>query len=95
MMRPLFCLLTTVLFSGCVYSNIRMPLDEDLLKTEFGSKTGISSNYSVLWLVAWGDAGVKKAADNGGLKVVNHVDMGVKSFLFGLYTRRDTIAYGD
>lgn len=81
--------------SGCVYSNARVPLDTDLWKTELGSKVGIASNYSVLWLVAWGDAGVKKAAEDGGISVVNHMDMGIESYLFGLYMRRDTIVYGD
>jgi hypothetical protein len=55
----------------------------------------VASNHSVLWLFAWGDAGVKKAAENGGLKVVNHMDMGVQSYVFGLYMKRETIVYGD
>jgi hypothetical protein len=83
------------LFSGCVYSNIRFPLDEDLWKTELGSKVGTSSNRSVLWLFAWGDAGVKQAAENGGIKTINHMDMGIESYFFGAYIRRDTIVYGD
>jgi hypothetical protein len=92
-----FILASTLLslLSGCVYSNIRFPLDEDLWKTELGSKVGTSSSYSVAWLVAWGDAGVKKAAENGGITVVNHMDMGIESYPFGLYVRRDTIVYGD
>lgn len=90
----LFCVLGCVL-SGCMYSNIRFPLDEDLWKTELGTKVGVSSNYSVLWLYAWGDAGVKQAAENGGITVINHMDMGIKSYVFGLYIRRDTIVYGD
>jgi hypothetical protein len=49
----------------------------------------------VAWLVAWGDAGTKKAAENGGITVVNHMDIGIESYVFGLYMRRDTIVYGD
>lgn len=95
-MRKLFLLpLLTSLLTGCLYANTKVPLDDDLWKTELGSKVGVASNYSILWLVAWGDAGVKKAAENGGLTVVQHMDMGVESYLFGLYTRRDTIVYGD
>jgi TRL-like protein family len=89
------CALGAGLLTGCVYSNIRVPLDEDLWKTELGSKVGTASNYSVLWLFAWGDAGVKRAAENGGLTTINHMDMGVESYLFGAYIRRDTIVYGD
>jgi hypothetical protein len=95
MKRVLLILVILLSASGCMYSNIRFPLDEDLWKTELGSKVGVSSNYSVAWLVAWGDAGVAAAAKNGDIKVVNHMDMGIKSYLFGLYVRRDTIVYGD
>ena len=95
MKRLVLYVLTSALVSGCMYSNIRFPLDEDLWKTELGSKVGQSSNYSILWLFAWGDAGVKKAAENGGLKVINHMDMGIESYFFGAYVRRDTIVYGD
>ncbi len=95
-MKRLLCMLVLLgTLSGCVYSNIRFPLDEDLWKTELGSKVGTASNYSVLWLVAWGDAGVKKAAENGGISVINHMDMGIESYFFGFYVRRDTIVYGD
>lgn len=83
------------LLSGCLYSNVRFPLDEDLWKTELGSKVGVASNYSILWLVAWGDAGVQAAARNGEISVINHMDMGVESYFFGAYTRRDTIVYGE
>jgi len=95
MRRILIAIVASAALSGCVYSNIRFPLDEDLWKTELGTKVGVSSNYSIAWLVAWGDAGVAQAAQNGGIKVINHMDMGIKSYLFGLYVRRDTIVYGD
>lgn len=95
MKRPLLCLIAALSLSGCMYSNIKFPLDEDLWKTELGSKVGVSSNYSIAWLVAWGDAGVEAAAKNGGIQVVNHMDMGIESYVFGLYVRRDTIVYGD
>ena len=93
--RFLLSILIAFSLSGCMYSNIRFPLDEDLWKTELGSKVGVSSNYSIAWLVAWGDAGVEKAAKNGGISVINHMDMGIESYIFGLYVRRDTIVYGD
>ena len=95
-MRKLLCCITLMsLLSGCVYSNIRVPLDEDLWKTELGTKVGTASNYSILWLVAWGDAGVKKASENGGITTINQMDMGIESYFFGAYIRRDTIVYGD
>lgn len=95
MKKLLCCVFVMSLLSGCVYSNIRVPLDEDLWKTELGKKVGVASNYSILWLVAWGDAGVKQAAENGGVTTINHMDMGIESYFFGAYIRRDTIVYGD
>lgn len=95
MHKLLLGLILGTLLSGCVYSNIRVPLDEDLWKTELGSKVGIASNYSILWLFAWGDAGVKQAAENGGISTIQHMDMGIESYVFGAYIRRDTIVYGD
>lgn len=86
------CLLST---SGCLYTDIKFPLDQDLWETKLGTKVGESSNHTVLWLVSWGDAGTKKAAENGSLSKINHLDMGVQSYFFGAYTRTYTIAYGD
>jgi hypothetical protein len=95
MHKLLLGLILGTLLSGCVYSNIRVPLDEDLWKTELGNKVGVASNYSILWLFAWGDAGVKQAAENGGITTIQHMDMGIESYVFGAYIRRDTIVYGD
>lgn len=81
--------------SSCLYSNTRIPLDDDLWETRLGEKQGIASNYSILWLVAWGDAGAKAAAKNGGITKLSHMDLGIESYFFGAYIRRDTIVYGE
>ena len=88
-------LLATILLTGCLYSNIKAPYDTDLNRTVLGEKQGKASTYSVLWLIAWGDAGTAAAAKNGGITTVNHMDVKVLSVLFGLYTRTTTIVYGD
>jgi hypothetical protein len=84
-----------MLMTGCVYSNIKTPLDRDLDKTEMGTKVGQASMYSVLWMVSWGDSSTAAAAKDGKMSTVNHMDMQVFSVLFGMYTRTTTIAYGD
>ena len=94
MKKILLLILATMLLSSCLYTNVKFPLDKDVWKTKLGTKVGVASNHTVLWLISWGDAGVKRAAENGHLEVVEHLDMGVKSYLFGTYTRTDTIAYG-
>lgn len=88
-------LVAAFLMTGCVYSNIKTPLDMDLDKTEMGTKEGRASMNSVLWLVSWGDSSTSTAARNGDMSTVNHMDMEVFSVLFGLYTRSTTIVYGD
>ena len=83
------------IFAGCLYMDVQRPLGTEFNKTELGTKTGQASCHSVLWLFAWGDAGTKAAAENGGIKIIRHADTKVFSVLFGLYSRVTTIAYGD
>lgn len=88
-------LLAVSTLPSCVYADVTMPLDTDLDKTMLGSKTGKSEAFSILWLVAWGDAGTKAAADQGAIKTVNHADQNYFSILWGLFSRHTTIVYGD
>ena len=80
---------------GCLYVDTRVPLDTDVSVTRLGEKIGTSSVHSVLWLFAWGDGGTAAAAKNGGITTVTHLDSRYQMYLFGLYSRIDTIAYGD
>ncbi|MFK7741077.1 MAG: TRL domain-containing protein [Planctomycetota bacterium] len=79
---------------GCLYADVTTPLDTDLYNTELGDKTGESSNYGVMGLVAWGDGGTKAAADEGGITTITHADQRIYQILWGLYTKRTTIVYG-
>ena len=90
----LICLLA-LFTSGCLYTNIQRPLDTDMHFTDLGSKEGRSSNHSVLWLFAWGDAGTRAAAENGAISVIKHADREIQFVLFGIYFRITTVVYGD
>jgi hypothetical protein len=95
--------------SGCglLYTNIRVPysynsatpLDVHADK-EDPLVTGRSCNKSVLYLVAWGDAGyaaaVQKALDPYPKSTFYDVktDVKVDSYVLGLYTRTCTIVTG-
>ena len=94
-LKKLIISLILIFTTSCVYTDVRFPLDRDTWETKLGSKEGTSSSHSVLWLVSWGDSGAMKAAKNGNIKVIHHLDMGVTAYFFGAYTRTDTIAYGD
>jgi len=88
-------LMAMLLLSGCVYTHVLTPYDTDLNKTVLGQKQGKASMESVLWLIAWGDAGTAAAAKQGGLTTVNHMDREMLFVLFGLYSKTTTIVYGD
>ena len=88
-------LLSLLASPGCVYYHVTTPLDSDLHQTELGTKVGRASAYSVMWLVAWGDAGTQAAAEDGDVRVIRHADREVYSILFFVYTRVTTIVYGD
>ena len=88
-------LLSSVMLSGCLYSNVKLPLDTNVDKTQLGSKVGRASAQSVLFLVATGDASVEAAARDGGLTVINHLDVENEVILFGLFSKTTTIAYGN
>jgi hypothetical protein len=87
--------LSAMLLSGCFYAKVTTPLDTDVDKTVLGAKTGKAVAQSVLWAVAWGDAGTAAAAKNGGITTVNHMDREIFSVFFGIYTETTTIVYGD
>jgi len=81
--------------SGCAYLHIQRPLDTNFDATQLGLKEGRSSSYSILWIIAWGDAGTKAAAKQGGIKIIRHADTEIKSVFLGSYTRITTVIYGD
>jgi len=88
-------ILMSALVSGCAYTNIQRPLGTEFNETELGTKIGRASSRSLLWLVAWGDAGTRAASENGKIKVIRHADYQIYSLLFGLYFEGTTIVYGD
>lgn len=85
----------TLLLSGCFYINVRAPYDRNLNNTDLGSKQGIATMHSVLWLVTWGDGSYAAAAKEGNIRILKHADQEVQSYLFGMYSKRKVIVYGD
>lgn len=87
---------STLLFtSGCLYTEVKIPLDTNLEETQLGTKTGESTSQGILWLVAWGDSGTQAAAKNGGITTLLHADQKVYTILFGLYSKQTTVVYGN
>lgn len=88
-------LVVALLVTGCLYTHVLTPYDTNLDKTVLGQKTGKAAMYSVLGLVAWGDASTAAAAKQGGISTVNHMDKEFLNVIFGIYTETTTIVYGD
>ena len=99
MLKKIFRIICVVsvfaVLQGCAYSHVRVPYDTDYDKTVLGSKEGRASNHSILWLVAWGDAGTQAAAQDGDIRTIYHADVEYRMILFGAYTRYTTVVYGD
>lgn len=87
-------LATASTLGGCAYASVTTPFDTDLQNTELGDKSGEASIYSVLGLIAWGDSGMKAAAQAGGITTLMHADQHVLSILGFLFVKQTTIVYG-
>lgn len=78
---------------GLAFDSFQAPLDLDVQGTSLAGMEGRASTYNVLGLVAFGDAGVKAAAANGGITRVEHIDYRFVQVL-GLFSKFTVIAYG-
>lgn len=80
---------------GCVYTDVRVPMSGEFRTTRVAPKSGKAKIQSVAWLVAWGDAGLQKAAADGQLSSIEYADQAFLNILFGLYMSRTTVVYGN
>jgi hypothetical protein len=87
--------LASLSLTGCVYTNVRVPMSSEFRNTRTVTKSGEATTRSVAWLVAWGDAGLQKAATNGHLTSLEYADHSFFNILFGLYLSNTTIVYGN
>ncbi len=96
---------SAMLFTGClsapfvpplggVYTEVSAPLSVDQNKTAVTAKKGEASSTCILCLVSWGDVSTKTAAQNGGLKTINHLDYSYFNVL-GIYQKTTVTAFGD
>ena len=101
MMKKILSFASVVAFcmaSFCSCANYAAYVDATMpvaaTSNPIGKKVGTSSATNVLGIVFTGDAGVNKAAKDGGIKKISHVDQNSKSVL-GLFTTYKTIVYGE
>ena len=75
-------------------SSIRAPLDIEANKKENGSKTGATSAYNILGLVAWGDLSYETAAKNGRISVIKNSSYDYFNAFF-VFQKMTVYVYGD
>jgi hypothetical protein len=94
-------LFTASLLAGCatpypmgmIYTEVKSPVATGDGGITY-SKVGVAKATSILGLVATGDASIKAAAANGGIKNIKYVDYDSKNIL-GIYGEYTTTVYGD
>ena len=81
---------------GGVYTNFNAPLDLNCQNgKQFGAKRGESSSKAIAGVVAWGDASIHAAKENGELTKIYHVDYQYTNILLGAYAKFTTVVYGE
>ena len=80
---------------GAIFTETTFPSgDKVTLDSLTANKKGVSSCYSVLGLVAYGDCSINAAMKEGDITKIRHVDSTSMNVLF-FYFKFDTIVYGD
>ena len=88
-MKKAFLFISTAfLLSSC--AAVKSPVTSNPL----GSKKGEATATSVLGWFAFGDASVQKAAKDGGITKISHIDQKSTSVL-GLFAKYTITVYGD
>jgi hypothetical protein len=78
--------------TGFAYTDVKAPVTATNSKLE-NLKKGTSTAKSYVGVVGMGDASIDKAAENGGITEIHHVDYKTRVIL-GIYAKTKTIVYG-
>lgn len=88
--------------SGCVFAPVSPPrgiLYTDQTSILFpgrgpGEKKGMASSHNILFLAGWGNSGLERAMENGGITAVSHTDYRIENYAL-VYQRYTTIVNGE
>ncbi len=80
---------------GLFYTNSSYPVTATGTKIDLSKlKSGQSDNINVLWCVEVGDAGIEKAAKDGGINKISFIDINEKT-IFIFFKKITTTVYGE
>lgn len=83
--------------TGLIYTNVDYPITATGASngsTPSSLKSGTSKFTNILGLVETGDAGIREAAVNAGIKKIHFIDVNEKSIFF-FFRRIRTTVYGE
>jgi hypothetical protein len=100
MKRTFFTCLLLIIFStglmatplGVLFSLVSEPVA--VTSASGYTKVGEATAFSVLWLVAFGDASIENASRESKIRTVQHVDRTYFNLLLGLFAMETTTVYG-
>jgi hypothetical protein len=88
--------------TGLLYTKVTQPYMRDFHQTPVGSKRCILTDQQIKDVVTgsgmsvqWSEAAIRQAAREQGITTINHSDQELFSVLFGVYSRKQLIVYGD
>ncbi|MCC8088306.1 MAG: TRL-like family protein [Rikenellaceae bacterium] len=77
---------------GLAYTDVTS--GKEVTSNELATRVGKSTATGILGLVATGDASYQTAAKNAGITKITHVDE-YNYTILGIYTKYETIVYGE
>jgi len=88
--------------SGCLYSNVTLPLTRNFKDTKIGAKRIVLDERSVSsrlvgadFSLTWSEDLIEQEAKNAGMQDLSFAEQRILSILFGTYVHRELIIYGD
>ncbi len=90
------------MLSGCLYSNVTLPLTHDFNNTKIGAKRIVLDERSVSSRlvgadisIAWSEDLIIQEAKNAGMQELSFAEQRILSIFFGTYIHQELIIYGD
>ncbi|VAX26255.1 hypothetical protein MNBD_NITROSPIRAE01-1228 [hydrothermal vent metagenome] len=90
------------MLSGCLYSDVTLPLTHNFNNTKIGAKRIVLDERSVSSRlvgadisVAWSEDLILQEAKNAGIHDLSFAERRILSVLFGTYMHHELIIYGD
>jgi hypothetical protein len=82
--------------AGILFTKVSAPIDTDMKETmPYGPRIGKSSSFSLLGLVAAGNASVSEAAGRADITSVNNVEYEYMNVLVGVYQQFTIVVHGE